>query len=151
MAVDQLKVNNILYDIGAKASNVSFNNKDTSYSANNVQDALVEAETQIADLIQSFPTAEWNKEPSLIAKKNHIYVYTDYFIYNDKSIPAIKIGDGTSYLIDMPFVDEYRADVINHVMNNTIHVTQQDKDFWNNKVSCFISLSDSEQLVFTTD
>ena len=151
MAIDQVKVNNILYDVGAKASNISFNNTGTSISATNAQDTLVEIDSNLNQLIQSFPTSEWNKNPQLVAELNHIYVYTDHFIYNNKEIPGIKVGDGTSYLIDMPFVDEDRADVINHITNTDIHVAAQEKEFWNNKVRCFLSPLDNEQLIFTTN
>lgn len=150
MAIDQLKIKNIIYDVGAKASNVSFDNKNTSYIAENVQAALVEAGVKINELVQSNTTATWNEYPQLISKLNCIYVYTDHFIYNDKTIPAIKIGDGTSYLIDMPFVDEYMADVVNHITNTTIHTSAAEKEFWNNKVRCYLSPEDLESLVFTT-
>ena len=103
------------------------------------------------DIVHTDTTEHWNAQPQLIAESGHVYVYSDYTIIDDEPVPAIKVGDGTSYLIDMPFVagnDELWND---HIRNTVIHVTATDKAFWNNKVSCFLSAVDAENLVFTTD
>lgn len=54
-------------------------------------------------------TAGWNEQPSLIAERGAIYVYSDHSSViidgQTKSVPGIKVGDGTSYLSDMPFLD----------------------------------------------
>ena len=62
-------------------------------------------------------------------------------------IPGIKIGDGLAYLIDLPFTD---SELIDHINNTTIHVTAEEKNFWNNKNRVFISPQDEENLIFTT-
>lgn len=54
-------------------------------------------------------TEMWNSQNLLISEKDCLYVYTDYgrIEREDGSIEtirAIKKGDGTSYLIDMPFL-----------------------------------------------
>lgn len=75
----------------------------------------------------------WNAQTTLISEENAIYVYTDYDTDSQGNVvPGIKIGDGLAYLIDMPFVDEVMQE---HIADTVIHVTQADKDNWNNKVS----------------
>ena len=102
------------------------------------------------DMVFSNTTAGWNSQPTLKAKEGAMYIYTDYR-YNDdnKPLAALKIGDGTSYLVDMPFIDELIWD---HINNNDIHITAAERIFWNNKVRCFIDASaDQESLIFTTN
>ena len=100
-------------------------------------------------------TASWNAKTRLIAEEGAIYVYLDHAkIDNGNGIytiyPAIKIGDGTSYLIDMPFVDGELSPMIqNHINNNIRHVTAEEKDFWNNKWRGYMNSVNDENLVFT--
>lgn len=49
-------------------------------------------------------TANWNRNPTLIAKKGYIYIYSDYSHVDDQDIPGFKVGDGKAYLIDLPFI-----------------------------------------------
>lgn len=94
-------------------------------------------------------TERWNAQRFLIAEKGIIYVYSDYVVLHGINVPAVKIGDGTSYLIDLPFVMG-NNDVLNdHVHNNTIHITEDERQFWNNKVTCFLSKIDQTNLVLT--
>jgi hypothetical protein len=149
LAIDQIKIQGQIHDIGAAAENVSFNRTSTGYQSNNVQDALVEVKGALTNKIRSNTTAAWDTEPTLIAEKDTVYVYTDHAIYNGEYIPAIKIGDGTSYLIDMPFVDEHTAEFYAHTGNTDIHITSAERDKWNNKVRCYVSPSDNENIIFT--
>lgn len=94
-------------------------------------------------------TATWNSQPQLISARGYIYIYSDYR-QNDQeqNVAAIKVGDGTSYLIDMPFTDEL---LYSHVADNSIHVTSSDKDNWNNKVRCYVDPLNEHRLIFTTN
>ena len=94
-------------------------------------------------------TEGWNEQTTLIGKAGTIYVYTDYLAISGTSIPGIKIGDGQSYLVDIPFVAGDTAALAAHAGDTTIHVTAEEKAFWNNKVTCFMSSGDVETLVFT--
>lgn len=102
-------------------------------------------------------TEYWNAQPSLTAQKDVIYIYTNHATVDNGDgtftiYPAIKIGDGTSYLIDMPFVDgDLNPTIQNHINDSTIHVTAAEKDFWNNKWRGYIVNSSPENLVFTTE
>lgn len=86
-------------------------------------------------------TEAWNAHPEIISEVGNLYIYRDYKQVENPDgtitdIPAIKIGDGTSYLIDMPFVatgdDE---DFIDHINNWSIHVSGPDRTNWDQKVS----------------
>lgn len=81
-------------------------------------------------------TAEWNALPGYVSKSGSIYIYTDYS-KDDQSrdIPALKIGDGLAYVVDLPFMAS---------------VTEADREFWNNKVSAAIHPTDNENLVLYT-
>lgn len=86
----------------------------------------------------------WNSDINLISEKGHIYVYSDYSkkIKEDGTTevtPAIKIGDGTSYLIDLPFFSSGNNDeFIDHINNASIHVSDIDRYSWDNKLSASI-------------
>lgn len=54
-------------------------------------------------------TEGWNAKRELIAQNNTLYIYTDGSSYTDgegtvRNLPAMKLGDGTTYLIDLPLV-----------------------------------------------
>lgn len=103
-------------------------------------------------VVLSDTTENWNKKASLISELNTVYVYVDHQTKTDEEgkevwIPGIKIGDGKAYLIDLPFSDEL---MIAHINDLGIHVTPEEKEFWNNKVRTYIDTVEGEQLVFTT-
>lgn len=96
-------------------------------------------------------TEGWNNQRFLIAERAVIYVYSDYATVDDKPVPAIKIGDGTSYLIDMPFVNEnYTRQLLTHIANLTVHVSSDDRTFWDNKSAAFVDSSTEETLVLSS-
>ena len=86
---------------------------------------------------------EWNADASLIAQKDVLYIYSDYkTIQKDGKqilLPGLKIGDGMTYLIDMPFVNSTDSGieqlVLDHINNNVIHISASERDFWNNKLN----------------
>ena len=93
-------------------------------------------------------TENWNSQVDLVAKLNNIYIYSDY-IHGDTDIPGMKVGDGTTYLIDLPFLSGNNDILTQHMLNTVIHVSQADRDFWNNKVTCYISSDEPDTLVFS--
>ena len=99
--------------------------------------------------ILSDTTAHWAQFPTYVAEKDVIYVYTDYRTIDGKATPGIKIGDGTSFLIDMPFVTGNTKELYDHINNEFVHVTFTEKRLWNNKVTCYVSPVDPERLIFT--
>lgn len=94
----------------------------------------------------------WDAQPELVSEKNAMYVYTDAYEENGTLIPSIKIGDGSSYLIDIPFVEsKLMEDFNDHIRNTQIHVSEEDRIRWDNKVRAYHSTVEDETIVFTTN
>ena len=102
-------------------------------------------------------TANWDIQSSLIAEQGAIYVYSDYYttydeVGNPTFSPGVKIGDGTSYLIDIPVLSDTGIQmVLDYLTTNNYLVTSEDRLFWNNKVSAALDEQDPEILIFSTD
>lgn len=86
-------------------------------------------------------TSFWNNQPGLTSEKNVLYIYTDYYRKENEETgevsyaPGLKIGDGSAYLIDLPFITG---------------ITQDDIDNWNRKWRGYLDPGFNENLVFTT-
>ena len=106
--------------------------------------ATIEARIQL----KHDTTAKWNSATGFIPKAGEVIIYDDYEtetytiqehgrpVQKTKTIPNIKIGTGNAYVQDLPFVDEKtREMLLDHINNQNIHVTLQDKIFWNNKIN----------------
>lgn len=78
--------------------------------------------------VKSATTAEWAQQTSLTSEKDVIYVYTDHQTDNGKNIPGIKIGDGLTYVVDLPFVDTI---YMKHITDTDIHITAEERAKWN--------------------
>lgn len=111
----------------------------------------IESTSFLQEIVHTDTTEHWNAQVQLVAERGHIYVYSDYMQVEDKVLPAIKIGDGTTYLIDLPFVSGDSTLWTNHIHNNIRHITDDERNFWNDKVTCFISAVDAEHLIFTKE
>lgn len=109
---------------------------------------LINPLSSVQDFVHSKTTAEWAEvEVTTIAQKDHIYVYTDY--QQDEqgnNIPGIKIGSGSLWLVDTPFID---TAILEHIHNTEIHVTAAEKQFWNNKHRGIYSANDPHTLILT--
>ena len=94
-------------------------------------------------------TASWNSQPQLISQLGYLYIYSDYKQDGEgNNIPGIKVGDGNAYLIDLPFSTKL---IDEHIANAIIHITQAERDFWNNKVTCYIDENNITRLIFSKD
>lgn len=80
---------------------------------------------------------EWRALSNYRSKPASLYIYTDYRQEDGEYIPAIKIGDGNSYVNNLPFFDT--------------GVTEGDREFWNNKVSAMIDPNNQKNLILYTD
>ncbi len=108
-------------------------------------------------------TAYWATQLSDIPLAGELIVYTDYSTETvdgqTRYIPAFKFGDGLAYVVDLPFVgDDIRNALNAHINNSTIHITAAEREFWNNKVRCYMGtenisnqIVENETLIFTTN
>lgn len=89
-------------------------------------------------------TEHWNENRLFVPMKGEVIIYTDHGKIDDGygnliDVPGIKIGDGNAYLIDLPFVGndvryEIMQEIRNHEDNHIIHITQEEREYWNNKL-----------------
>lgn len=91
-----------------------------------------------------------------IPADGEIIVYKDFkvtLVHNDSTgedeptyTPAIKIGNGMDYLGDLKYLSQDEMESLNsHLANTEIHVTREDKEFWNNKLNYDL---DESRLIF---
>ena len=101
-------------------------------------------------------TENWNNAFGFVPIPGEIIVYDDYetktytveeygeTVTKTALIPNIKVGTGNAYVQDLAFVDEKTRDILmTHIQNHDIHVTLQEKVFWNNK----INVDDAEEQI----
>ena len=94
-------------------------------------------------------TATWNSQPQLVSARGYLYIYSDHKQNeHGQNIAGMKVGDGSAYLIDMPFTDDL---FYSHIENGEIHITPEEREFWNNKIRCFIDPLNEHRLIFTTN
>lgn len=79
-------------------------------------------------------TEYWNSHPEIIAKRGYIYIYSNW-MYDEQGnlIAGFKVGDGDTPLIELSVTDQMFAD---HVNDAVRHITQAERERWNNKVTC---------------
>ena len=102
----------------------------------------IKKETEKNLVYQSNTTEDWNERLGFISEKNVLYIYTDYRIIEKDGeeilLPGLKVGDGKSYLIDLPFLNS-TSDIdqvmIDHINNSVIHISAKERAFWNNKLN----------------
>lgn len=90
--------------------------------------------------------ANWESQPELMSKPGCIYIYSDWGESPEgKKVAGFKVGDGETLLKDVIFTDQMYMDHLNDVVS---HVSTEDRENWNNKVSCFY-IKNLEKLIFT--
>ena len=98
-------------------------------------------------------TAGWAAQITRVSEEGAIYVYSDNSTIEKDgetiNVPAIKIGDGLAYVVDLPFSQD--QSIIDHINNDEIHITTTDREFWNNKCSVDATDISNERLILTTD
>ena len=90
-------------------------------------------------------TSGWASNLGYVAPSGTIMVFTDRGSYlsngNTIVVPGIKISDGLTYATDLPFVGDdvaaaIRSELSSHINNTTVHITNEERLFWNNKLNC---------------
>ncbi len=90
----------------------------------------------------------WAEKSSMVSQEGFVYVYTNYKVVDGQNIPGIKIGTDNAYIVDLPFVDEVYA---RHITDTIIHITNEERLSWNNKVTCYIDPIKDDKLVFSKE
>ena len=98
-------------------------------------------------------TADWAAQTSLVSERGAIYIYTDKTYTTaggDVVAPGIKIGDGLAYVVDLPFQSDLIAEeVLQEIAEVIGGVTDQEREFWNHKVSAYLISQDTENLTLS--
>lgn len=94
-------------------------------------------------------TAEWGANSSYKPPRGTIVIYSDKGTLTEivnntevtKNVPGIKIGDGSTFVNSLPFVNDdvlipLRNELDAHVSNNIRHITAEERTKWNNKITC---------------
>ena len=103
-----------------------------------------ELEQEIGEPRVQYNTTEgWNSQPSLLSKVGVIYIYLDRDI-NGNVVPGFKVGNG-AYLIDLQFVDSL---YVLHIQDNIIHITNEERQKWNNKIDVDVNQQQETLLIF---
>lgn len=122
-------------------------------------------------------TENWNAQTDLITQQGAVYIYSDYETQEKDDgtivkIPNIKIGDGTTPLVDAPFISTFRAEtiidslvdvVLERITDDIVEettarlnaenrlVSDEDREKWDNKVRCRIDPENDGNLILSTD
>ncbi len=80
-------------------------------------------------------SAGWAAQPTLISELNAVYIYTDFDSADDRHIPAMKIGDGVTRVVELPF-------------SAANGVTATKIAEWDSKVSAALSASGDTLLLY---
>lgn len=84
-------------------------------------------------------TEFWNNYTGYRPQKGHIIIYSDYSVDETTGVeyPNLKIGDGSTFVQDLPFVLSKLETIIeNHIGDTQSHVSAADRAFWDNKLNC---------------
>ena len=125
-----------------------YNRLKNKPSINGVE--LIGNQTAESLYIVSENTVEgWSQTPTYIPKNGEIVLYTDYAKDDqDRPIPAIKMGDGSAFVADLPFVnDDIRNDLLEHINDHVVHITDEERNFWNNKLNYEYDVGDENLIL----
>lgn len=86
----------------------------------------------------------WAEHPTYVPRNGEIVLYTNYAEdEHGNPIPAIKVGDGNAFIADLPFVgDDIRSNLLEHINDRVAHVTDEEREFWNNKLNYDYNIGD---------
>lgn len=100
---------------------------------------------------RSNTTAYWDAAIGYIPEEGEIIIYTDHKAIEKGGqtiyVPGIKIGSGNGYIQDLAFLDDADSDLLlAHIADTTMHITSDERDFWNRK----LNITDSQEVIEET-
>lgn len=83
-------------------------------------------------------TAYFEGVKTTVPPKGQLVIFSDLYERTNSegskiTSAGIKVGDGIKTIEQLPFIDWFYWD---HINDANIHVTSEQKIFWNNKISC---------------
>ena len=92
-------------------------------------------------------TATWAERTTFVPKDGEICIWSDKQVIDGVNYPGIKIGDGSSYVLDLPFFGDnttaWLLGIINdHINDEVVHITSEERSHW---LDCHI---EGDMLVF---
>lgn len=98
--------------------------------------------------VQYATTDFWNSCRGYIPNRGQIIVYSDYKTIRkdgkEIKVPGIKVGSGNGYVQDLAFVaEDITESLLQHINNNNVHVTPEQKAYWSNK----LNVTDAHEVV----
>ena len=150
--ISQIKINGILYSLSDTTARTILN---AHIDNNNAHVSDEERELWNSGRVVTKTAAEWGAETSYIPEAGFLCVYSDYLKTEDSQgnpvyTPALKVGDGKTYLIDLPFISGTGANELlnEHINNKVVHIENSERVSWNEKISCGINEEDPEEIIF---
>lgn len=108
-----------------------------------VEDAQIKIDT----------TENWEDiETTYLPGAGVLIIYSDTTTVDEETTihQKLKIGDGTTFLVDLPFFGtEFEQELQEHINNNIVHITSAERTKWNNKLSD--AVENEETLCFIRD
>lgn len=100
--------------------------------------------------------AYWTAHDTIIPRKGDIIIYSDAATATvdgeSVDLPAIKIGDGRSYLADLKFIGQYESQVmLDHINDEERHIKEAERQKWNRKLNFAPEPVVNQTLIFTKD
>lgn len=142
------------------------NAADSSPQAVSPDGSLNEAKAHasLADIATMVADAEagWLADPMFVGAPGQIMVWTDAGTMEVDgqivSVPKVKIGDGRTYCVDLPFagddiaarISAIASSLSNHERDMVRHITATERAYWNDKVTTGPAIV-NETLVITKD
>ena len=83
-------------------------------------------------------TADFEDVKTTVPPRGQLVIFTDLRSIKKSdgttiTSAGIKVGDGIKTIEQLPFIDWFYWD---HINDKNIHVTKDDKERWNDKISC---------------
>lgn len=105
-------------------------------------------------IIKHDTTANWEDNPLFVPFSGEFIVFSDAFQKKDGTLlPGVKVGDGSTTVLELPFIssdfEEIQDIIDDHINNTVVHITQEERERWNDKVDC--RYDEDETLLFFKD
>ena len=105
-------------------------------------------------------SAEWQEHYNYVGPRGTIMIYSDHGTITEtvnneevtKTVPGMKVADGSTPVIDLPFIGDdvaaaIRSELNDHINDNIRHITAEERAFWNNKINCDDTISNNNLLL----